>query len=317
MASTWGRGFQSTIRTSREAAIDVYDYFWARSCAAVECLLPSVPAPPTAPVFAYSHHTVIPPVPRMPGLGEAMCRGNLKESASADPIRFRQPTEGPEMQLVEAFLSRGLPEPRHGEHLTVLVEPKVEAAFPDIVAVYWDPAVANQWTEERLQLMNSDVRLLQFLYGHGPIRAEELQRRHRRRSLSKAVRRLEAAAVIEPIGDEIRLRPLTDIFALRRLICVEAKVSAVSRAMDQAVRCTWFASEVYLLMPTLPVDGAVRHIADVHGIGMVVPDTSIDEAPVHATRGSLPRSYATWLFNEWVWRLSRESLTGREYPARN
>lgn len=272
--------------------------------------------PLAAHAFAYSHHVVIPPVARSPGLGEAMARTSV-ENAGSDAIRFRQPTEGPEMELVEMFLSRGLPEPEDGERLSILVEPKVEAAFPDIVAAYWDPVVAEKWGEERLRLTKSDVRILQFLHGHGPIRAEELQARHRGRGLAKAVRRLEAARVIEPVANEIRLRPLSEIFALRRLVCVEAKVSAATRAMDQAVRCTWFASEVYLLMPALPTDETVRHIAGVHGIGMVMPDSSIDEAPVRASRGKLPRSYATWLFNEWVWRLSKEPQPGREYPARN
>lgn len=316
MGGSWDRKPFSSIRAPSQAAVEIYDYFWAHGVSAVKCSRLPAASIGSPSVHAYAHHEVIPPESVARSLGVEMSR-QRHQGGVLDAIRFRLPTEGPEMRMVDSFLAKGLPEPLADERLSVMVEPKVEGAFPDIVAAYWDPQTASSWSPARRTLTKADIRLLHLLYVEGGVgRVHEIMKRFRGRGVPRSIERLRSSSVIELVNEEICLRPLHEIFALKRLICIEAKVSSPMRAIDQAVRCTWFASDVYLLMPTLTGNESIRKIAALHGIGMILPDSSIDAAPVSSARASLPRSYASWMFNEWVWRLADDSGMGSEYTAR-
>jgi hypothetical protein len=317
MTASWDRKDFPWALLAREAVVDIYDYSWACSHAAVECVPPPASPDKPFPVHVYPHHETIPRVPIAADFGSAISRERGRQADVLDAIRFRPPTEGPELRMVESFLHRGLPEPKAGERLSVMVEPKIEAAFPDIVAAYWDPLVAAAWSSARCALTKSDVRLLHYLHVEGGSADKDaLLKGFRGRGIKRSIERLHTAAVIDTVGEEIRLRPIEEIFALRRLICVEAKISSPGRALDQALRCTWFASEVYLLIPAVPTDESMLRIARLHGIGMVTPGSFIEDAVVPATCARLPRSYASWMFNEWVWRLTDDPVSGRERAAR-
>jgi hypothetical protein len=234
-------------------------------------------------------------------------------------VRFRLPTEGPEYRMVDEFTRFGLPDPARGEQLSILIEPKVETSVPDLVAIYWDRSVADAWSTARRELSKVDIRLLHYVYSHGqPVAIDALTSRYRAQGVKRSIQRLLAADVVEERDGALRTGPLENIFSLRRLICIEAKVSAPARALEQAVRCSWFASHVYLLLPNVPSDPKILRGMALHGIGVALPDRPLDAAPVQATPGELPRSYASWLLNEWVWRLSdaRSSLA-LEHPARS
>lgn len=315
----WERKGYRCVVSAREAVVDIYNYdsFWACGHAGVQCVLPSAPAHRPRPVHTYAHYESIPRAPNATNLGSAMGRERGGQPGVVDAIRFRQPTQGPELRMVDSFLKQGLPKPKPGERLSVMVEPKVESAFPDIVAAYWDPLVAEKWPFARRALTKADLRLVHFLHSEGgSASVDGLFRCFSGRAAKRSIERLQSAAVIDVLPDQIRLRPLEEIFALRRLLCLEAKISSPARALDQAVRCTWFASEVYLLVDSAPTDEELFRIARLHGIGVTLPGCSVKDAVVAAVPGRLPRSYATWMFNEWVWRLADDPVTGREYPAR-
>jgi hypothetical protein len=303
MAISWDSLKILTGEGTGEAAIDVYDYFWACSQAGLNCspsLLTDLPR-----VYAYPHHDAA-PAP-LPGqfVSSYVSGSERRDEGVANSIRFRPPTEGPEFRMVETFLREGLPKPLPGERLSVMVEPRVEATFPDVVAAYWSTQVIDMWTSARRLLTKADIRLLHFLHGHGTsMQTDDLLSRFRGSAARRSIERLVAAAVVDQNEAQTCIRPLDEIFALRRLVCIEAKVSAPAKALDQAVRCSWFASEVYLLMPCLPKDKDILRIASIHGIGMVLPDSSLEDAVIAAEPAPLPRSYASWMFNEWVWRLS-------------
>lgn len=229
----------------------------------------------------------------------------LQHREDSSDVRFRSPTPGPERRMLEEFQRFGLPDPAPKEELSILLEPKVEAVYPDLVAVYWDRSITASWSSARKNLTKIDIRVLHYLYSTGTaIPVDELKSRFRNKRVKHSIERLLEAGVVLESDDELTARPLEEIFALRRLICVEAKVSAPVRALAQAIRCTWFASDVYLLLPNLPNDDAVLRAAAVHGVGVALPDRALRNAPVQATPRALPSSYASWLFNEWVWRLS-------------
>ncbi len=97
-------------------------------------------------------------------------------------------------------------------------------------------------------------------------------------------------------------RPASKIFAVERLVAVEAKVGKWAEALKQAVLNTWFASESYLLLPRM-TNGELSKAASERGIGIWSQDKGPEWLGLPALEeANLPRSYGSWLFNEWAWR---------------
>jgi hypothetical protein len=219
-------------------------------------------------------------------------------------LRLRAIQKGPECDLVLGYVDSALPRPPHGHSLTVFLEPEVESGFPDIVAVYWHVATAMRWPVARAVLKRGDFGVAHFLGTVGPSGLDRLARFFPS-GVGKSLERLLAAGVIRQTSLGWRLRPLRDVFAVRRLVAIEAKVADWQKGLDQAVQNTWFASESYLLLPCLPRRAAVLEEAGRLGVEVRVRDQSLDVTD-RGQREDTPRSYASWLFNEWAWRAAQE-----------
>lgn len=212
---------------------------------------------------------------------------------------FRRQTGGPECELVDWFLGQNpIPAPR-GCRTTMFREPRLESGFPDLVAVIWHQKTANNWCEARAELTAADIRVLHYLAHHGPCTQEELSAIFVERLPSRLERLLDAETV-RRTSSRWYARPLSQIFAVRRLVAVEAKLSQWTAVLEQAQLNTWFASESYVLIPKLPRAESFSDSARLHGIGIWTQEHGEVHSASHLGE-RLPRSYASWLFNEWVW----------------
>lgn len=216
-------------------------------------------------------------------------------------LPFRTPTHGPELELVHEYLESHIPPPPDGQALTVFLEPAIESGFPDLVAVYWSQRVASFWAACRAELTGSDVRVAHFLATRGASDVDTLEYYFRPR-VSCALERLHAANMIRRVGSRWRARPLETIFAVRRLLAIEAKVTNLREGLLQAIQNTWFASESYLLLPKLPRGSALSDEAEKFGVGVAERGRPLHRSGVRPRRKRIPLSYASWLFNEWAWR---------------
>jgi hypothetical protein len=119
------------------------------------------------------------------------------------------------------------------------------------------------------------------------------------RSIGRSVERLTEAGILRSKGARWLLEPLSRIFAVREIIAVEAKVNKWKAAIAQAELNMWFASSSYVLVPEVPRRSSLLETARQLGIGV----STKYRTPVKPVRtGPLPRSYMSWLFNEWAWR---------------
>ena len=218
-------------------------------------------------------------------------------------ITFRVPTRGPEYDLVLEYVRGRLPEPPRGQCLTVFLEPEIESGFPDVVAVYWHVATAARWLRTRAELTNVDIRVAHYLATVGASDTA-CMRPFFCRGLTAALDRLCGAGVVRKTRDCWRLRSLREIFAVRRLVAIEAKIDQWRDGLHQAFQNTWFASESYLLLPRVPRRTDVLAEARRFGVGVRTGEQDLDSADAPARRWNIPKSYASWLFNEWVWRVS-------------
>jgi hypothetical protein len=101
-------------------------------------------------------------------------------------------------------------------------------------------------------------------------------------------------------GGRWRARSLSKTFAIRRIVAIEAKVNEWRAALDQAFVNTWFTPESYVLVPVIPRGADLLETALRQGVGVLSK-----ERPNLEPRPAMhPTSYASWLFNEWSWRLA-------------
>jgi ribonuclease HI len=71
----------------------------------------------------------------------------------------------------------------------------------------------------------------------------------KRASLKACIEALEKAELVYFNGISVVPKALHHVFAVSKIVAVEAKLGNWQRALSQAVGNTWFASESYILIP--------------------------------------------------------------------
>lgn len=256
-----------------------------------------------------------------------MCQGNstsnnspsnnqfdLVRSSEVQGFRNRRTPNGPEALLVESFLSDLPLSQQRGCQTTVFQEPKLQSGFPDIVAVSWQKSTTLNWNKERAFLSNDDVRVAHLLTMYGPQPEERLEYLFQR-CIWDQLEKLSNMGIVSKRKGVWHASALRKNFAVRRIISFEAKMAKWAKAIEQASLNRWFASESYVLLPRVPQTRRPFNEALKAGVGIWVVgeprpilEPSSDSVPQ-------PVSYASWLFNEWVWRCAMEKdSTAQELP---
>jgi hypothetical protein len=191
-----------------------------------------------------------------------------------------------------------------GCRATIFCEPRLASGFPDLVVVIWNVAATRSWSPRRADLQRDDIRLLHYLHLRGrDFATHEILKSVFQRGLRASLDRLRVAGLVRQRSQRYMPEPLSQAFAVRRIIAIEAKVSEWSSALDQAFLNTWFASQSYVLLPRRKATKHLRSVARSRGIGICCPGDAIVSKTSVPTRAR-PRSYASWLFNEWAWRFA-------------
>lgn len=84
------------------------------------------------------------------------------------------------------------------------------------------------------------------------------------------------------------------------MIAVEAKIDEWKAALEQAHLNTWFASESCVLVPRVPRNSELLRTAQELGVRVLARESDQWDIPDPIRSG--PRSYVSWLFNDWAWR---------------
>ncbi len=213
-------------------------------------------------------------------------------------VSFRRTRPGPELDLVESFLKAKPWRNPRGSRVTVLREPRLESGFPDLVIVVWRTSAARDWSPGRRHLEPQDYRIMHYLHRIRRATSEDLGM-YFRRGAASSLERLHDAGMIRRVGRAWAARALNRSFAATKIIAVEAKIGKWSAALDQAVLNTWFASTSYILIPNTPTR-QLLDIAQRLGIG-VCSMVDGDVRRVASPNWDLPRSYASWILNDWAW----------------
>lgn len=227
---------------------------------------------------------------------------DAQRSSSTHGLSFRKGKDGPEQDLLNWFLDQKVISVPRGHNVTVFREPRLPSGFPDLVFVVWKESIAQHWTDDRARLTATDLRIMHYLGNEGPTPVEALRSLFSP-SVEDRLELLAEAHMIQAKGTSWRARSLDSTFAASYIIAVEAKISEWKGALDQAHINTWFASESCILIPRIPKNSDLLQAATARGVSVLAKE---DAASIRLTRSvrSGPKSYISWLFNDWAWRAS-------------
>lgn len=228
---------------------------------------------------------------------------NSDSATSSIGASFRRQRPGPERELVEWFLEELPFRIPQGCRATIFCEPRLESGFPDLVAVFWNVRTTQRWSSARVEISRNDLRLMHYVHQVGQCDFGHLCSIFST-AVGDSLERLEAAEMLRRVRDSWTARALSHSFAARRIIAIEAKVNEWAVALEQATLNTWFASESYVLVPHVPRGNRLVDAAKSLGIG-IWSQSDKPKVSLPTPREHLPRSYASWLFNEWAWRAGR------------
>lgn len=219
-------------------------------------------------------------------------------------LKFRTVTEGEEYELVKEFIDFYIvtfKKTNKKSNLAVFVEPRVETGFPDIVFAKYNPSIRDNWNDKRKHLVTNDLKILsQLIYSRGCSGEYLLKclKLSERQTLESLERLLDADMIVRKNG-VWRAHNLKKIYSIEKLISVEAKMCDMKKVLEQSLKNTWFASQSYILTgANKPKEGTISNIRK-QGVGLYCKDEKFKKV-VEAKKMSLPSSYLSLQFNEWI-----------------
>jgi hypothetical protein len=216
----------------------------------------------------------------------------------------RPATRGDEYTLVESFIeyySHKFIRDNKKTQLAVFIEPRIDSGFPDVVFASYLPSIVDNWSDSRESLDVHDLKLLSHLctvekaIGAKLISTLGFPERQTITSLEK----LMDAKLVTYRDGSWRIRELRSVFSLTKLIAVEAKLSDINKVVEQTHLNTRFASQSYALTNSTHPQGETVKTFKRFGIGLYGKDSQFRRI-VEAKPYSLPSSYLSFQFNEWI-----------------
>ncbi len=225
-------------------------------------------------------------------------------------LKSRTSKEGPELDLVEEFIYEvpKIFKPKMNK-LALFIEPLIDGAYPDVVVTEYNPKIIDGWKEQRNLLDKIDFKIFENLRQYRGLTSTELFKNtnHNYKTLLQCLEKLYDADLIERKQGKWKARPLKETYSVKRLVSVEAKMKEWKTLLSQADANQWFTSESYALSSVKnPRESTINKFRD-YGIGLYSLSNQRLVKLNEAKKQSLPKSYMSWMFNEWVGRYVSQS----------
>lgn len=167
-------------------------------------------------------------------------------------IKSRQITSGEELEMVKKFIAfkeeifHATPHRR----LAVFMEPHIHDTYPDVILVEYDANAFEYWSENRCLLEINDWKILHYIYIKHRVSIERISRNLsiNVRNVSCSLEKIFNAGMIENKGSFWTIKNRRNLFAVKRIESVEAKIGSWNKVVEQAVINTAFASESSILI---------------------------------------------------------------------
>lgn len=223
-------------------------------------------------------------------------------------INSRPITAGEEFNMVTNFINyrkeRFKETPR--KNLAIFIETKINDAYPDVVFVEYDPSRYEKWNVHRNKLSTNDLKLLHFIYTKRNVTSQKAVKglSIQYKNLLQSLEALMDAQLIERKGGVWAIPNKRELFGVRNIEAVEAKISKWDKVMQQAIINTSFASESFVLSKRKREPNIeVMHRISSLGIGIYLYDSKEFMRYSPACHNRFPSNYNSIYLNECIGRI--------------
>ena len=228
----------------------------------------------------------------------------FNKSRSDIGLYTRPVTMGAEYALVEQFIDyycHTFTRNNKKTQLAVFVEPRIESGFPDVVFASYLPSITDNWSDKREALDTYDLKLLSYLCNTTDVLGAKLITTlgFSEKQIITSLEKLMDAKLVSYRGRSWRVRELRDVFSLTKLSAVEAKLNDISKVVEQTCLNTWFASHSYAMTNSAHPQKETIKTFSRYGIGLYCKGSQFRKI-VEAKQHTLPSSYLSFQFNEWI-----------------
>lgn len=227
---------------------------------------------------------------------------------SALGISARPITEGEEFDMVKQFIDfkKSTFKPTSTKNLAIFVETKINDAYPDVVFTEYNPCHYEKWNASRNVLSTADLKLLHFIYCKRNVTSQRLIKElsiQYKSLLISLEALLDAELILRKNGCWV-MSNRSEVFGVKRIEAVEAKISKWDVVMQQAIINKAFASESFVLSKRKrePDSDVVRRM-NTFGIGIYLYDSKHFSCFSPAHRNRFPSNYNSLYLNECIGRI--------------
>ena len=221
-------------------------------------------------------------------------------------INFKKSRSGPELDLVDAFLSSYQ---RifdfEGYEVSTLIEPYINGSNPDILFIIWDSNLCRYWKPERNDLSKDDIKINHYIstFGKRGVLKQKISEsiNYTDSFVQRSLYRLDHAGLIKYRNGRAVSYDLDKSFFIKKIISVEAKIANWKEAVQQALLNQNFASHSYVLLPYEKINSSIEEAFD-KNIGLLGFNSNRTVLRKKARKSKIPGSYYSWILNEHLGR---------------
>lgn len=223
-------------------------------------------------------------------------------------ICSRTITKGEEYRMVSEFIDykKEIFRPKYNKKLAVFLETKINGAYPDIVFTEYDPTHYEKWNKKRNKLSVDDLKLLHYIYiktaSTSSLIIKELSMQYK--TLLSSLEALMDAELLERKDGKWLIPNRQEIFGIKKIESVEAKISKWNEVMQQAIINTSFASESFVLTKRRKeTQNQIVEKMKKFGIGIYFYENNKFSRYTKATHNKFPNNYNSIYLNECIGRI--------------
>lgn len=231
---------------------------------------------------------------------------------SAIDIKFRKERPGPEFSLVSDFLKDCKSDFFGSKYdFTTLIEPYAEIGIPDILIVFFDRDLCENWNPKRSNLTKSDIKMLHHISKSGKkgVMTDQIGEllNFNNHEFKRSYKRLIEADLIVEGNYKTQMKDFDKNFFIKKIVSIEAKISDWKSAFQQAQLNENFASHSYVLLPVNKINDRVLSYCS-GNTGLLLQDGAKSILKERARKNQIPGSYFSWILNEYLGRQYSNSM---------
>lgn len=219
-------------------------------------------------------------------------------------LSFRSPRPGPESDLVNSMIANLEEFIGPLTHYEILIETYAEIGIPDILLIkYNTKKFKNSFVAERRDLSKTHLKILHHIWSSDQRgkKVEDLIKElgYSERETVKVCEALERVNLLKLVNNRFKVQDRKNAFFIDRIISIEAKISNVKKAIEQAFVNLNYASHSYVLMPHEKITKATRERIP-SPIGLLGQQNKRTIKTKAAKSDKIPSSYFSWVINEYI-----------------